>query len=97
MNQQPIYMSGTDTFWGKICNQWLGGRLLDQLDDAPGFSDVTLSAKSILVSSGVSPINIRNTTDQLLLEQRFLIDIKLDSDHFVLPGVHHIQYRQNIF
>lgn len=44
---------------------------------------MTLSAKSILASSRVNPVNTGVTTDQLLLEQGFLIDIKFDSAQII--------------
>lgn len=57
---------------------------------------MTLRAKSILILTGVSSVYIGITTDQFLLEQRFLIDIKFDSNHLVFPGVNHILYMYNI-
>lgn len=55
-------------------------------------TSMTLRAKSILILTGVSSVHIGITTDQFLLEQRFLIDIKFDSNHLVFPGVNHIIY-----
>lgn len=49
------------------------------------FYDVLLKAKSILVSRRMSPVLGGVSTNQFLLEQRFLI--KFDSDNFVIPGV----------
>lgn len=51
---------------------------------------VTLSAKSVLVSSGVSTIHTRVITEQLLLEESFWFDIKFDSECLVFSGVNQI-------
>lgn len=43
--------------------------------------------RSILTSSWGNPVHIGGTADQLLLDQKFLTDIKFDSDYLVFPGI----------
>lgn len=50
---------------------------------------VAPSAKSTLISLRINLVHIGVTTDQLLLEQKFLIDIKYNSDHLLFPEVNH--------
>lgn len=39
-----------------------------------------MSIKLILLSFRMSTVHIEDTSDQLLLEENFLVDIKFDSD-----------------
>lgn len=44
----------------------------------------------------LNPIHIDVTTDQLLLEERFFIDIKFDLDQRVFPGMNHILQQHEV-
>lgn len=53
-----------------------------------------VSAKFTLVSSDACPVHTRVIADQPHLEQRFLIDIKFNSNHLIFSSVNHMHYNQ---